>query len=57
MATGERDDPYAGFNFTVEIDGVTIAGFNEVSGLTSETDGNRVPHRRSREHRDPSCRG
>jgi phage tail-like protein len=33
-----RDDPYKGFNFLVEIDGISIAAFCEVSGLTSETD-------------------
>lgn len=38
MATGDRIDPYAAFNFTVEIDGVTTAGFNEVSGLDVESD-------------------
>jgi phage tail-like protein len=38
MATGDRIDPYAAFNFTVEIDGVTAAGFSEVSGLDTETD-------------------
>jgi phage tail-like protein len=38
MATGDRIDPYAGFNFTVEIDGVTTAGFTEVSGLDDETE-------------------
>jgi phage tail-like protein len=36
--SGDRNDPYGAFNFTVEIDGVTVAGFSEVSGLTSETD-------------------
>src|SRR5215212_10955958 len=36
--TGQRDDPYAGFNFLVEIDGVTVAGFSECSGLSMETD-------------------
>jgi phage tail-like protein len=36
--TGSRDDPYAAFNFLVEIDGVTVAGFSECSGLSSETD-------------------
>jgi phage tail-like protein len=35
---GERKDPYAAFNFLVEIDGITKAGFSEVSGLDSETD-------------------
>ena len=36
--TGERTDPYSAFNFLVEIDGVTVAGFSECSGLTNETD-------------------
>jgi phage tail-like protein len=36
MATGTRKDPYANFNFVVEIDGVTAAGFQEVSGLAAE---------------------
>jgi phage tail-like protein len=34
----QRDDPYKAFNFLVEIDGVALAGFSEVSGLASETD-------------------
>lgn len=38
MATGDRNDPYAAFNFLVEISGVTQAGFSECSGLTMETD-------------------
>ena len=32
-----RTDPYGQFNFLVEIDGVTRAGFSEASGLTSDT--------------------
>jgi phage tail-like protein len=32
-----RDDPYKGFNFLVEIDGISVAAFCEVSGLASET--------------------
>lgn len=36
--TGKRDDPYQQFNFLVEIDGVTRAGFSECSGLTTDTD-------------------
>ena len=36
--SGDRNDPYGAFNFTVEIDGVTVGGFSEVSGLTSESD-------------------
>jgi phage tail-like protein len=34
----DRHDPYGRFNFLVEIDGVAVAGFTEVSGLTTETD-------------------
>ena len=38
-ATGARDDPYAAFNFAVEIDGLgPIAGFSECSGLVSQAD-------------------
>jgi phage tail-like protein len=36
--TGARDDPYSAFNFLVEIDGVTVAGFSEAAGLSTETD-------------------
>ncbi|MGC2407104.1 MAG: phage tail protein [Candidatus Cybelea sp.] len=35
MAT--RIDPYGQFNFLLQIDGVTQAGFSEVSGLTTDT--------------------
>jgi phage tail-like protein len=38
MATGDRIDPYAQFNFLVEIDGVARAGFTEVGGLSTEQD-------------------
>jgi len=38
MPTASRDDPFAAFNFIVEIDGVTKAGFSECSGVTMETD-------------------
>jgi phage tail-like protein len=38
MATGARNDPYHGFNFLVEIDGITQAGFQECGGLDSSTD-------------------
>jgi phage tail-like protein len=34
---GVRTDPYAGFNFLVEIEGLVIGGFTEVSGLSMET--------------------
>lgn len=33
-----RDDPYKAFNFLVEIDGIAVAAFSEVSGLESETE-------------------
>lgn len=38
MATGERSDPYASFRFLVEIDGLVVGGFTEVSGLQAETE-------------------
>lgn len=31
-----RDNPYAAFNFLVEVDGLEIGGFAEVSGLSHE---------------------
>ena len=33
MPPGDRNDPYSQFNFLVQIDDVTRAGFTEVSGL------------------------
>jgi phage tail-like protein len=38
MATGERNDPFHGFNFRLDIDSTTVAGFREVSGLTMTSD-------------------
>jgi phage tail-like protein len=38
MATGDRKDPYRGFNFRVEIDGITVGSFSNVSGLSSDGD-------------------
>lgn len=38
MATGERVDPFRGFNFRVEIDGITLGSFSECSGLVAEGD-------------------
>lgn len=35
MAT-PRENPYSNFNFVVELDGVEVAAFSEVSGLDSE---------------------
>ncbi len=43
MPTGDRNDPYRSFNFRVEIDGLTVGSFSEVSGLTS--DGDAVDYR------------
>jgi phage tail-like protein len=37
MSGVQRNDPYGQFNFLIEIDGVTKAGFSEVSGLTTDT--------------------
>lgn len=33
-----RNDPYAAFNFLVEIEGLLVGGFSEVTGLQIETD-------------------
>ena len=38
MAVGDRVDPYAQFNFTIELDGQERGGFTEVGGLTAESD-------------------
>ena len=37
-ATGQRVDPFRSYNFLVEIDGVTQAGFKECHGLDSVQD-------------------
>jgi phage tail-like protein len=37
-ATGERKDPFHGYNFKIEVNGVTRAGFREASGLDSAQD-------------------
>ncbi len=36
MTVGVRKDPYLAFNFLVEIGGLTVGGFSEVSGLQAE---------------------
>ncbi len=36
MSTGKRSDPLMGFRFLVEIDGISVARFNEVSGIQVE---------------------
>jgi phage tail-like protein len=38
MATGDRKDPYRGYNFKLEIDGINQAGFRECSGLDATSD-------------------
>src|SRR5262245_23677965 len=38
MAVGDRVDPYLSFHFLVEIEGLVIGGFNEVTGLTVEVE-------------------
>lgn len=38
MPVGDRQDPYRVYNFLVEIDGITRAGFRECSGLDTSQD-------------------
>ena len=38
MPTGERKDPYRGYNFKLEIDGINRNGFRECSGLDATSD-------------------
>ncbi|MEO0425114.1 MAG: phage tail protein [Pseudomonadota bacterium] len=38
MATNDRNDPFRGFNFVVEMDNTPIAGFSEVGGLSAHGD-------------------
>lgn len=38
MPVGDRTDPYRSYNFLVEIDGITRAGFQECSGLDTSQD-------------------
>ncbi len=38
MAPVQRDEPYSAFNFIVNFDNLGEAGFQEVSGLTVETE-------------------
>lgn len=38
MALGMRADPYLAFNFLVEIHGLVVGGFREVSGLQVEVE-------------------
>jgi phage tail-like protein len=36
MAVGDRKDPFLGFRFRVEIEGLVAGGFSDVSGLQAE---------------------
>src|SRR5262249_31417117 len=36
--TGERTDPYLGFRFRVEVDGLEVGGFSEAGGLDVQID-------------------
>ena len=38
MALGDRRDPYLSFHFLVEIEGLVVGGFTEVSGLQVEVE-------------------
>ena len=38
MATGKKPYPYPSFRFRIEIDGITVAQFSEVSGIQAETE-------------------
>jgi phage tail-like protein len=38
MALEPRKDPYRSFNFRLEVGGLTVASFSEVSGLVAEGD-------------------
>ena len=38
MATATRNDPYRAYNFRVEIDNTSVAGFRECAGLSLTTD-------------------
>lgn len=38
MALGERKDPYLGFRFKVEIEGVMVGGFSQAAGLEVEVE-------------------
>ena len=44
---GSRNDPYGQFNFLIAIDNITVAGFSEASGLTTDT--NVIEYREGRE--------
>lgn len=37
-ATGDRNDPFLAFRFSIELNGLAVGGFSECSGLQLETD-------------------
>jgi phage tail-like protein len=43
MPVAERKDPYLSFRFLVEIQGLIVGGFSEVSGLQAETETEDIP--------------
>ncbi len=43
MATAARNDPYPGFNFRLEVAGLSVGSFTEVSGL--DADGDAIEYR------------
>ena len=51
MATGQRVDPYRNFNFLVELDGITQAGFSDCSGFGATTD--PIEYREGGENKTP----
>ena len=51
MATGQRVDPYRNFNFLVELDGITQAGFSDCSGFGASTD--PIEYREGGENKTP----
>jgi len=51
MATGQRVDPYRNFNFLVELDGITQAGFTDCSGFGASTD--PIEYREGGENKTP----
>ena len=51
MPTGKRCDPYVGFKFTIDLNGVVEAGFRECSGLDSSQDA--IEYREGRDEARP----
>jgi phage tail-like protein len=48
MSTGQTHDPYGNYNFLVEIDGITRAAFQQVSGFDSTVE--TIEHREGGEN-------